>query len=122
LIKAAIAFGWNGLEWGTSLDDFRARFPDAHMNHTWWVTGQGPESFCGIVMDAQYAFNRGDEFSLVAFYPQPGACSQLAPAVVNYLGAPDGMDTRWTVGDVEVEVKTAGIVATITHTTLIRRH
>jgi hypothetical protein len=41
--------------------------------------------------------------------------------VVNHLGAPDGMDTRWTAGDVQVEVKTAGILATITHTTFAMR-
>jgi hypothetical protein len=114
--RAVIAQGWNGLQWGASLDDFRAKFPDAHMNDTWWVTGQGPESFCGVVMDTQYAFNHMDEMYLVAFYPKPEDRPQLAPAAVNHLGAPDGMDTTWTAGDVRVEVKTAGIVATITHT------
>lgn len=119
--KAALAHGWNDLPWGASLADFRAKFPDAHPNHTWWVTGQGPESFCGIVMDTQYAFNSRDELYVIAFYPKPEDRPRLAPAALNHLGAPDGMDTTWTAGDVQVEVKTAGIVATITHTKLGRR-
>jgi serine/threonine protein kinase len=115
----SIAQGWNGLRWGATTAEFQARFPGAgQQNGDWWVTGQGPETFCGIEMMAQYGFNHDDKLYLVAFYPGPEDREMLPVAVLNELGAPDGTSTLWTVGDVAVEVKLAGVVATMTHTRL----
>ncbi|MGW7469590.1 serine/threonine-protein kinase [Streptomyces xantholiticus] len=112
----AIETGWNGLAWGATVAEFRARFPGAaQQNGEWWVTGRGPESFCGIVMATQYAFNDHGELCLVAFYPEVEDRERLAVAVLQTLGAPDGQTTRWTRGDVVVDVKVAGIAAGITH-------
>jgi hypothetical protein len=113
----AVEHGWNGLRWGASVDEFTARFPAAtRQNGEWWVTGRGPETFCGIVMAAQYAFNDHGELSLVVFYPEPEDRDRLAVAVLETLGAPDGTTTRWTRGPVVVDVKVAGVAASMTHT------
>ncbi|OMI90752.1 hypothetical protein BSZ07_04920 [Streptomyces sp. M1013] len=113
----SLAQGWNGLAWGTDVADFRARFPGATQeNGEWWVTGRGPETFCGVTMDTQYAFNSRGRLCLIAFYPEPGDRERLPVSVLEALGAPDGTSTRWTRGKVVVDVKVAGVVATMTHT------
>ncbi|WP_411100384.1 serine/threonine-protein kinase [Streptomyces sp. x-45] len=113
----SLAQGWNGIAWGTDVADFRARFPGAAQeNGEWWVTGRGPETFCGVAMDTQYAFNSRGRLCLIAFYPEPGDRGRLPVAVLEALGAPDGTSTRWTRGKVVVDVKVAGVVATLTHT------
>ncbi|WP_062218156.1 serine/threonine-protein kinase [Streptomyces sp. NBRC 109706] len=117
--ESSIATGWNGLEWGATTADFLALFPDGRQeNGDWWVTGEGPERFCGVTMDAQYAFGPGGGLGLVAFYPEVEDRDRLPVAVLETLGAPDGHTTRWTRGKVVVEVKVAGVAATVTH----RRH
>lgn len=120
---AMLAEGWNGLAWGTPLSTLKDRYPNAHLTESgWWQTGQGPEPFCGVAMSiTQYAFNDRDELSTVAFIPEPENRAQLSVAVMNELGAPNGMDLQWTVGDVVVEVKLAGVVATLTHPTYVDR-
>ncbi len=114
---AAIAEGWNGFAWGARLETFRARFPEARLTESgWWQTGQEPEPLCDVPMAiTQYAFNTRDELCTVAFIPETEDRPRLSVAVVNELGAPDGIDLVWTVGDVVVEVKLAGVVATLTH-------
>ncbi|MEV6121588.1 serine/threonine-protein kinase [Streptomyces sp. NPDC052077] len=109
--------GWNGLAWGAGVADFRARFAGAgQQNGEWWVTGLGPETFCGITMDTQYAFNERGRFCMVVFYPEPEDRERLTVAVLETMGAPDGTTTKWTRGKVVVDVKVAGIAATMTHT------
>lgn len=113
----SLAQGWNGLAWGADVADFRARFPGAAQeNGEWWVTGQGPETFCGVTMNTQYAFNKRGRLCLIAFYPDPGDRERLPVSVLETLGAPDGTSTRWTRGKVVVDVKVAGVAATMTHT------
>jgi hypothetical protein len=114
--RAEIARGWNDLSWGTSIAEFKTRFSRASgAAGGWWTTGAGSEEFCGIVMDARYAFNSRGELYLVAFYPGVGDRDRLAVAAMNELGPPDGTKTRWTIGEVEADVKVAGTVATLTH-------
>jgi hypothetical protein len=114
--REVIAWGWNDLPWGSSIAEFEARFPRASgESGGWWRTGAGPEEFCGIVMAAQYAFNSRGELYLVAFYPGRGDRERLTPAALEELGPPDGPATRWTIGEVEADVKVAGTVATLTH-------
>ncbi|MET8571461.1 serine/threonine-protein kinase [Streptomyces sp. NPDC004783] len=113
---ATVEHGWNGLPWGATVQQFRARFPGAaQQNGEWWVTGRGPESFCGIVMDTQYGFNDRGRLYLVVFYPEPEDRERLPVAALTTLGAPDGKTTKWTRGDVVVDVKVAGVAASITH-------
>ena len=114
---AAFAEGWNGLPWGASLSSFRDRYPAALLTDAgWWQTGETPEPFCGVPMAiTQYAFNDRDRMSTVAFIPEPADRPRLSVAVVNELGAPDGMDLLWTFGDVVAEVKLAGVIALLTH-------
>ncbi|WP_263165634.1 serine/threonine-protein kinase [Streptomyces sp. SCSIO ZS0520] len=120
--RELLARGWNGLPWGATLEDFEALFPrGGQQNGDWWVTGEGPESFCGVEMDVQYGFNGREELYLVAFYPEPAHRDRLAVAVLEELGAPDGTSTKWTVGQVEVEVKIAGVLASLTHRQYAKR-
>jgi hypothetical protein len=114
---AELAEGWNGLTWGSSLTAFRERFPKAHLTESgWWRTGEKPETFCGVEMAiTQYAFNSRHELETVALIPEPEDRAGLSVAAVNELGAPDGMALRWTIGDVVVELKLSGVVATLTH-------
>ena len=72
-------------------------------------------------MRTQYGFNRCDEFHMVAFIPRMEDREMLPVAVLNELGAPDGLTTHWTIGAVDVDVKTAGVVATLTHRVLASR-
>ncbi|MER6366231.1 serine/threonine-protein kinase [Kitasatospora sp. NPDC001527] len=111
----AVEDGWNGLPWGAGIAQFRARFPNAYQEEGWWLTGTGPETFCGIEMHAQYSFNDRGELGFVAFIPEAEDRGKLPVAVMNTLGAPDGTTTAWTRGDVVVEVKVAGVVATLAH-------
>jgi hypothetical protein len=114
--REAVAWGWNELPWGSSIAEFEARFPrGSGESGGWWKTGAGPEEFCGIVMETQYAFNSRGELYLVAFYPARGDRERLAPAVLAALGPPEGTATRWAAGEVQVDVKVAGTVATLTH-------
>jgi hypothetical protein len=116
-LGAVIAQGWNGMPWGSSLQEFRARFPKASKTDSdWWLTGDGPEPFCGVAMAyTQYGFNARDQFYWVTFIPDTPQRGRLTPAVFNALGAPSGQDAVWHVGDVVVEVKTAGVLATMSH-------
>ncbi len=66
-------------------------------------------------MLTQDSFNARDQLSMVAFYPEVADRDHVTVAVINGLGLPLGNDTRWTVGDVMVEVKVAGVVASLTH-------
>jgi hypothetical protein len=122
-LGATIAWGWNEIEWGSSLEGFRSRFPRANKTDSgWWLTGDGPEAFCGVPMaHTQYGFNSADQLYLVTFIPDSPQRAQLTPAVLNALGAPSGMDAVWNIGDVTVEVKTAGVLAAVTHGRYARR-
>ncbi|MFD9718562.1 serine/threonine-protein kinase [Streptomyces sp. NPDC059076] len=112
----AIEQGWNGLAWGATVAQFQARFPGAAQeNGEWWVTGRGPESFCGIVMPTQYAFNDRGQLCLVAFYPDAKDRERMPNAFLETLGAPDGSTTKWTKGQIVVELKVASVVASMTH-------
>lgn len=117
MAPATLAYGWNGLPWGSALAEFRNRFPHADLTSGgWWVTGEGPEEFCGITMAyTQYGFNRRQELYLVSFIPETQDRASLAPAALNMFGAPSGMGTVWNVGQLVVEVKVAGVLATLTH-------
>ncbi|MFF0451292.1 serine/threonine-protein kinase [Streptomyces sp. NPDC004609] len=118
----AIERGWNGLAWGDTVSQFQARFPGATQeNGEWWVTGRGPESFCGIVMPTQYAFNDRGQLCMVAFYPEAMDRERLPGAFLQTLGAPDGATTKWTRGEVVVEVKVASVAASITHLGFVAR-
>lgn len=114
---AAMAEGWHGLPWGASLSVFRTTFPQAHVTESdWWQTGQGPESLCGVAMEiTQYGFNARDELYMVTFIPASEDRERLSVAAVNEFGAPKNMDLLWKFGDVEVTVKLAGVMATMTH-------
>ncbi len=118
-VAARLAEGWNGLVWGAPLSAFKARFPRAQLTDSdWWRTGAGTESFCGVPMAiTQYAFNARDELFTIAFIPATADRDRLSVAAINELGAPDGMDLRWTAGDVVVTVKLAGVLAIATHPT-----
>ncbi|MBO2454134.1 protein kinase [Actinomadura barringtoniae] len=115
--REAIAEGWNGVPWGSSVADFKARFPEASFhNGEWWWTGQGPEKFFGVQTHiTQYSFNKRDQLCMVALIPSTEDRDKLAVAAINELGAPDDSSTSWTIGKVEVAVKIAGIAATVTH-------
>lgn len=115
-IKNLVAKGWNGLKWGATISEFETKFPQASpKSNEWWVTGRGQETFCGLMLATQYAFNNRGELYLVAFFPSVEDRERVTPAVVNELGVPDGESTIWTMGDVAVEVKVGGIVVTMTH-------
>lgn len=115
-VREAVAWGWSDLPWGSSVAEFEARFPrGSGESGGWWRTGAGPEGFCGIAADAQYAFNSRGELYLVALYPRAGDRERLAPAVEEVLGPPEGAGARWRIGEVEVDVKAGGTVATLTH-------
>jgi hypothetical protein len=114
--RTLIHDGWNGVPWGASVSEFQARFPHAAKEDSgWWATGEGPEAFCGIVMRAQYAFNDSDQLYMVSFIPEAADRGRVSVAAVNELGAPDGSAASWTIGEIEVEVKVAGVVVTMTH-------
>ncbi|PDP88559.1 hypothetical protein CQJ94_06030 [Glycomyces fuscus] len=109
-----IGAGWSGVAWGSDVAAFRARFPRAREQNGWWVSGEPPEAFCGILMTTQYAIGE-DGLFMVSFIPEVEDRDRLAPAVLNTLGAPRGQETAWEVGEVVVEVKIAGVVVTLTH-------
>jgi hypothetical protein len=121
LSTTELAAGWNGLPWGAPLMVFRNRFPNSHLTENgWWRTGEDLESFCGVEMAiTQYAFNSRHELETVALIPDPEDRAGLSVAAVNELGEPAGMSLRWTFGDVVVEVKLAGVLATLTHPTYV---
>jgi hypothetical protein len=111
-----IAAGWNGVRWGDTVDAFRARFPLAQPKDSWWVTGTGKETFLGVRADAQYAFNPRGRFYLVAFYPAAHDRTALSLGPYAYFGDPPGGDLTWPMSaDVVVDVKSAGVAATVYH-------
>jgi hypothetical protein len=117
--RRAIAQGWDELRWGASSTEFLKRFPHGTRTDSgWWVTGEGHDQFLGIAMLTQYSFNAHDQLCLVAFYPETKDRVRLPAAMLSGLGAPVGDDTRWTIGDVTVDLKVASVAATLTHRAL----
>jgi hypothetical protein len=115
-LRERIAAGWNGLAWGATPADFRARFPaGGPEGNDWWRTGLGQEAFCGVAVLTQYAFNQRGRLYLVTFIPEAIDRQRLGAGAITHLGPPDGTTTRWTIGDVELDVKVGGIIATMTH-------
>ncbi|MEV7232154.1 Hsp70 family protein [Polymorphospora sp. NPDC051019] len=114
-VKSVLSTGWNGVAWGADIAEFKARFPQAERQDSgWWWTGEGAESFCGVpTAITQYGFNDEDRLYMVAFIPDPKDRDKLPVAVLNELGAPNGNDSSWTIGTVEVSVKIGGVVATL---------
>lgn len=119
--KNLVAKGWNGLRWGATISELRTAFPQAAKSGEWWVTGLGQETFCGLLMDTQYAFNKREVLYLVAFYPSVADRVRVAVAALNELGAPDDETSRWTAGDVIVEVKMGGVGVAMIHQKLAAR-
>lgn len=128
-----LSWGWNGLAWGSTAQEFLQRFPDGGRKDGfegqrengsdggWWITGEDPEDFCGIRMPAQYAFNDHGRFYMVVFYPEIADRERVAPKVLIQLGAPEENDKAWwRVGPVNVEVKVAGSVVSVTNRELDR--
>jgi hypothetical protein len=72
-------------------------------------------------MRTQYAFNSHDEMYLVPVIPEMHDRDRLSVAMVNALGEPRGMDLSWTIDDLVVEVKVAGVAAMMTHRRLAPR-
>ena len=110
-----LAEGWNGLRWGDSLAEFKARFPQAtEAAERSWATGLAQEPFCGIPMTTRYFFNRHGRLCGMAFIPDMPDRERMPPFVVNELGwPPDGNNLRWVFDD--VEVKAATVVVTVQH-------
>lgn len=102
---AALAHGWNGLPWGTTLPEFQRRFPEAYIDGPCWLTGEGEERFERIRMPTtKYMFNAKGQFYLVAFYP-PDEVDLLdgdyASHLLGTFGNPDGAKgTSWSHGTV----------------------
>jgi hypothetical protein len=114
--RAGLAAGWGDLPWGTSLGEFQTRFPDAERTASgWWTMGRGHEPFLGVDMLTQLAFNTRDQLYLVALYPEGPDRERTSVNVIRALGPPTGNDLTWTVGDVEIEVKVAGVAIMVTH-------
>jgi hypothetical protein len=118
-----VSVGWNGVPWGSTIADFKAQFPQATRTDSgWWQTGTGPEEFCGIVMAyTQYGFNTRDELYMLSFIPDMPDRERLSVAAINRFGEPRDTSLAWVIGDVQVEIKMAGVVATMTHRRYARR-
>ena len=109
-----LAEGWNGLRWGDSLAEFKARFPQAtEAAERSWATGLAQEPFCGIPMTTRYFFNRHGRLCGMAFIPDMPDRERMPPFVVNELGWPPDGNLLWVFDD--VKVKAATVVVTVQH-------
>jgi len=62
--------GWNGLDWGTPLAQFQAKFPKASKNAAGrWSTGAGEEKLGPVAGTTLYGFNKKGELNLIVFEP-----------------------------------------------------
>ena len=80
--------GWRGLSWGTSLSEFKTRFPKHSQDATWWTTGEGIEEFAGLWMKTRYGFNKHERLSTVQFLPNQEDRSRVVESLVATLGQP----------------------------------
>ncbi|HEX8911048.1 MAG TPA: hypothetical protein VF796_01725 [Humisphaera sp.] len=74
--------GWNGLDWGASVDDFKKAFPKAQQAAGGrWTTGAGEEDLAGVKVTPQYVFNADGKLMMVLFDPGEAARPTFAKAL-----------------------------------------
>lgn len=101
-----ITEGWNGLPWKASIQEFKARFPNASSpksDNVSWVTGQGLEEIFGYRLPTTYFFDKRGRFFAVSFAAKDK--KELQPvinAMLEHLGLPKKKEIRWDYGPVTV--------------------
>lgn len=93
--------GWNGLEWGTTLEQFKAKFPKASKNaFDRWSTGAGEEKLVGISGNSLYGFNKKGELNLVVFEPVEAERATLRDKLIDAGMLREKVKANWQNGGV----------------------
>ena len=88
--------GWNGIDWGTSLDKFKAKFPKAAQAAGGrWTTGNGEEKLAGIAGTVLYGFNKKGEFNAVTFEPVEAERTTLRDKLVDAGVLREAVNPNW---------------------------
>lgn len=93
--------GWNGMEWGTTLEKFKAKFPKASKNaFDRWSTGAGEEKLAGISGTSLYGFNKKGELNVVVFEPVEAERETLRDKLVDAGMLREKVKANWQNGGV----------------------
>ncbi len=88
--------GWNGVDWGTSLDAFKAKFPKAAQGAGGrWTTGAGEEKLGGVAGNVLYGFNKKGEFNAVTFEPVEAERQTLRDKLIDAGIMKEGVKSDW---------------------------
>jgi len=102
----AVTQGWNGISWGASLSEFKARFPEAtsaQSDQTVWFTGESPEMFFGFKIPVAYHFDQGERFIAVSVTPpNRGIIQNLLNNMIGALGIPRNQKLEWRFNQVTI--------------------
>lgn len=87
--------GWNGLDWGATLDAFKAKFPKAAPAGGRWTTGAGQEKLAGIAGNVLYGFNRKGELNLISFEPVESERTTLRDKLIEAGVLREAVNPNW---------------------------
>jgi len=105
--------GWNGLRWGSNLEDFKKSHAISRINGSFFITGDEKEMFCEVPVQVRYYFNKSNEFYSVAFFPSKEDRYRLCDEMRNRFGEPSSAKAEWLFFDLEISCKRKGIAAVI---------
>jgi hypothetical protein len=105
LSVAAAQYGWGGLRWGASLDEFKTMNPKASMDdmELWSAEERDFDSFAGLLVMVKYMFSDAGQLAGVQFAflgSQTDFSDRITSALVTALGTPGKTMTKEDVGPV----------------------
>ena len=88
--------GWGAIDWGSSLDDFKKKFPDARqLENGRWVSGKGEEDLAGVKVTAEYAFGKKEQMSMVRFQPDADGKKSMRKILIEAGVLREGAKSNW---------------------------
>jgi hypothetical protein len=104
---ASLKNGWNGLKWGTGLEEARSKFPDCKSNskELFFKSNDKWQSFCGFYVRPMYGFNKNEQFYLLILMPKMENRKHLDNSILRYFDCENDFTAgACFVDDLRIEV------------------
>ncbi|MBF0187334.1 MAG: serine/threonine protein kinase [Magnetococcales bacterium] len=108
-----IARGWNRAPWGMRVEGFKRRFPNHDFNGVNYGNGQPIGQGLGVPATVRYYFNDQGRFFMALVQPNHHDRGKMAEHALSLFGQPQGEFLSWQVGDLLIDIKEGGAIATI---------
>ena len=115
---ASIKDGWNGLTWGTDLEEARSKFPDCKSNskELFFKSNDNWQSFCGFYVRPMYGFNKHEQFYLLILMPKMENRKHLDKSILRYFGCENDFTAgACFIDNLQIEVDDHFKIFRITH-------